>query len=55
MTIFRLLCFCCWLALGAQPLLAQRSAATEAVLRKIADRILQSTPYQFMDTKTQQT
>jgi rhamnogalacturonyl hydrolase YesR len=55
MTIFRLLCFFCWLAPVAQPVLAQQPAATETVLRKIADRIVQSTPYQFIDPKTQQT
>src|ERR1044072_980843 len=51
--LFRLLCFCCLLT--ANVVQAQQPVSTEAVLRKIANRIVQSTPYQFIDPNTQQT
>lgn len=52
--LFRLLFFCC-LLMAAGAVRAQQPAATATVLRKIADRIIQSTPYQFTNPSTQQT
>jgi rhamnogalacturonyl hydrolase YesR len=52
--LFRLLCFCCLLTIAGNPVRGQQSAAA-AVLKKIADRIIQSTPYQFINTQTQET
>ncbi len=41
-----------FILLGSLPLHAQSRAQTEKVLRKIADRIINSTPYKFINTKT---
>ena len=53
--LFRLLFFCCLLTATADVVRAQQPVSTEAVLRRIANRIVQSTPYQFIDPNTQQT